>query len=48
MLAAVLSLTQRPVQGELHEFIRVIPSHTTAPAHGSLTYLMGGRVVTGR
>jgi hypothetical protein len=41
-LAVVLRLTQKPVQGELHQSIRVIPSDTTTPAYGSLTYLMSG------
>ena len=33
--------------GPLHNLIRVITPDTTAPAYGSLTDLMGGRVITG-
>jgi hypothetical protein len=32
--------------GPLHNLIRVITPDTSAPAYGSLTDLMGGRVIT--
>ena len=33
--------------GPSHHLIRVIPSHTTASAYGSLAHLMGGCIITG-
>ena len=42
-----LRLTQRPIQGDLHQSIRVITLDATASAYGSLAHLMGGCVITG-